>query len=125
LSSKGNENVESHDRYTPKALSEADANLAQMLRGWFMGLDEFLVNSVPEGRERALARTHLETASMYAVKAISHQVPRITPEAQETDWTTSNPDTQRDKTEDCRDLTETAQKIRAERGLPPRGERRS
>lgn len=119
---------ESRNRFSPHTLTNEAAVTVQALREWFVNLDIFLARELPEGRERSLARTHLETASMWATKAIALQAPVVKVEPGP-EWTTANPhgagSPENPNSENCRDLTTAAQKIRSEQGLPPLGARRS
>lgn len=45
---------------------------ATQIRTKFSELADFVLTRLPEGRRKDLVRTWLETACMYAIKAISH-----------------------------------------------------
>ncbi len=50
--------------------SEESLNNIRVLRQAFSDLHEAIVQNAPESRERAVALTHLETAAMWAIKAV-------------------------------------------------------
>lgn len=52
--------------------SETMRDEIMVMRSHFTEVYDAIVRTVPEGRYRALALTHLETTAMFAIKAITH-----------------------------------------------------
>jgi len=57
--------------YVPQSANQSKLGL---IRRQFEQLAYFCKNELPEGREKSLALTNLEQASMWAVKAETHQL---------------------------------------------------
>ena len=72
------EHSEIQNRYGYHKGTEITGPQHQMCRAKFMEMAEFLDALLPGGRAKALAMTELETASMWANKAIAEQAPIVT-----------------------------------------------
>ena len=58
-------------------LTDEQVVIATQVRETFHHAAEAILNLLPEGRHKSLVLTNLEQASMWAIKAISHQEPKI------------------------------------------------
>lgn len=63
---------EINKRFTPQDTTNEQQSKLQRLRVAAMAYTEALRELCPPSRERSVAETHVETASMWATKAVTH-----------------------------------------------------
>jgi len=60
-------------RFETFVIKEKDHRKVDYLRNLYGTLADSIDKDLPDGREKAIALTHLETSCMYAIKAITHK----------------------------------------------------
>jgi hypothetical protein len=60
--------------YESKPITPEKVDLIKNLRQDFSNIHENILVHCPKSREQSIALTHLETAAMFAIKAITHEV---------------------------------------------------
>jgi len=63
-------------RFNPQPIAPEEVEFINSVREAFQEISTFLAESLPDGRCKSKCLTEIESASMWAVKSISHDTPK-------------------------------------------------